>query len=56
MADIRVERTRKLGKWPWLVGLLVLALAIWGIAEMLGEDDGDDVVEQLEAGAATGPR
>ena len=56
MADIRVERTRKLGKWPWLVGLLVLALAIWGLAEILGEDDGDDVVEQLDAGAATGPR
>ncbi len=56
MADIRVERTRKLGKWPWLVGLLVLALAIWVIAEILGEDDGDEVVEQLDRGAATGPR
>ncbi|HEY0151277.1 MAG TPA: hypothetical protein VGB92_04725 [Longimicrobium sp.] len=56
MAEIRVERTRKLAKWPWFVGLLVLALAIWGLAEILGEDDGDDVVEQLDAGAATGPR
>jgi hypothetical protein len=56
MADIRVERTRKLGKWPWFVGLLVLALAIWGIAEILGEDDGDDLVEQLDRGPATGPR
>ncbi|HEX8210719.1 MAG TPA: hypothetical protein VF584_11125 [Longimicrobium sp.] len=56
MAEIRVERTRKLGKWPWFVGLLVLALAIWALAEILGEDDGGDVVEQLDTGAATGPR
>jgi type VI protein secretion system component VasF len=46
--DIRVERRRKLAAWPWIVGLLVLALAIWGLAELLGEDDGDEVVEQLE--------
>jgi hypothetical protein len=37
-----------MGAWPWVVGLLVLALAIWGLAELLGEDDGDDVVEQME--------
>lgn len=48
MAEIRVEPRRKIGAWPWVVGLLVLALAIWGLAELLGEDDGDDVVEQME--------
>jgi type VI protein secretion system component VasF len=48
MTEIRIERRRRLALWPWAVGLLVLALAIWGIAELLGEDDGDEVVEQLE--------
>ena len=48
VAEIRVEPRRKIGAWPWVVGLLVLALAIWGLAELLGEDDGDDVVEQME--------
>jgi len=48
MADIRVERRRKLGLWPWAVGLLVVALAIWGVATVLGADDGDEVVEQLQ--------
>lgn len=48
MAEIRVEPRRRMGAWPWVVGLLVLALAIWALAELLGEDDGDDIVEQLE--------
>ena len=56
MADIRVEKRRKMGRWPWVVGLLVLALAIWAVAELLGEDDGDEIVEQLDRGATTAPR
>jgi hypothetical protein len=56
VADIRVERRRKLGVWPWAVGLLVLALAIWALAEILGEDDGDEIVDQLDRGATTAPR
>ena len=56
MADIRVEKRRKMGRWPWVVGLLVLALAIWGLAEILGEDDGDEIVDQLDRGASTAPR
>ncbi len=56
VADIRVERRPKMGKWPWAVGLLVLALAIWALAEILGEDDGDEIVDELDRGAATAPR
>jgi len=45
MADINVERKGP-SIWPWIVGLLVLALLIWAIAEMV--DRGD---EQLETAA-----
>jgi hypothetical protein len=38
MADINVERKRP-SIWPWIVGLLVLALLIWAIAEMVDRDD-----------------
>lgn len=48
MAEIRVEPRRRMGAWPWVVGLLVLALAIWALASLLGADDGDEIVEQLE--------
>ena len=43
-----MERRPKTGVWPWVVGVLVLALAIWALAELLGEDDGDELVEELE--------
>lgn len=37
-ADINVERKRP-SIWPWIVGLLVLSLLIWAIAEMVDRDD-----------------
>lgn len=40
MADIDVTRKGP-SIWPWIIGLLVLALLIWGLAEMLGDDDDD---------------
>lgn len=42
MADINVERKGP-SIWPWIIGLLVLALLIWALAELLGDDD--DIVE-----------
>jgi hypothetical protein len=36
VADINVER-RGPSVWPWIIGLLVLALLIWGLVEMFGE-------------------
>jgi hypothetical protein len=56
VADIRVEKRRKMGMWPWLVGVLVLALAIWALTEILGQDDGDEIVDQLDRGESTAPR
>ncbi|MQA89058.1 MAG: hypothetical protein GEU90_02305 [Gemmatimonas sp.] len=35
MAEIDVERVRP-GVWPWVIGLLVLALLIWVVVEMFG--------------------
>lgn len=38
MADINVER-KSPGIWPWIIGLLVLALLIWALVAVLGGDD-----------------
>lgn len=37
MADINVER-RGPKVWPWIIGLVVLVLLIWAIAEMVDRD------------------
>lgn len=42
MADIDVERKGP-SIWPWIIGLIILALLIWLLAEWLGDDD--EVVE-----------
>jgi hypothetical protein len=38
VADINVERKGP-SIWPWIIGLIVLALLIWAIAEMVRTDD-----------------
>ncbi len=43
MAEIRVERKEKRSMLPWILGLLLLALVLWGISQMMGGDDGDTV-------------
>ena len=40
MAELNVER-RKRHAWPWILGLLALALIIWAIAQR--NDGGNDV-------------
>ncbi len=49
MAEIRVERKEKRSMLPWILGLLLLALVLWGISEMMGGDD--DTVEDSGASA-----
>lgn len=38
MADINVERKGP-SIWPWIIGLLVLALLIWALVEMFDSDE-----------------
>ena len=47
MAEIRVERERR-SILPWILGLLLLALVIWGVA---GMSNGDDATEDNGAAA-----
>lgn len=46
MADIDVERKGP-SIWPWIIGLIILALLIWLLAEWLGDDE--EVVEPIGA-------
>lgn len=46
MADINVERKGP-SIWPWVIGLVILALVIWAIAELMGDGE---VVETEPAG------
>ncbi len=53
MAEIRIERRRGPSLWPWLIGLVVLALLIWGIAELVNTDrDNQTMAAEDTAGAA----
>jgi len=50
MADIRVERKGP-NIWPWIIGLIVLALLVWGLMELFGRGD-PEVVGKDPAAAA----
>ena len=45
MADLRIEKKENKSILPWLLGLLVLGLAIWGIAELIEEDPIEGMAE-----------
>ncbi|HYO16027.1 MAG TPA: hypothetical protein VE685_22740 [Thermoanaerobaculia bacterium] len=53
MAEIRVERKRRSSVLPWILGLLVLALAIWAVSELMDNDRDDAVTEADEVSALT---
>ncbi|HEX6926847.1 MAG TPA: hypothetical protein VF167_15600 [Longimicrobiaceae bacterium] len=38
MADINVQRKGH-SVWPWILGLLVVALLIWALMRLVGGDD-----------------
>ena len=60
MAEIRIEEKKSSGSiWPWIIGLLLLGLIIWGVAEAFEESDetlteevmeDDEVVSPVAAG------
>jgi putative exporter of polyketide antibiotics len=49
MAEIRVERKRT-SLLPWILGILLLALIIWAVAESMDNDadDVDTTVSEIE--------
>ena len=47
MAEIRVERKRT-SLLPWILGILLLALIIWAVAESM-DNDADDVDTTVSA-------
>ena len=49
MAEIRVERKRT-SLLPWILGILLLALVIWAVAESMDNDvdDASDAVSAIE--------
>ena len=50
MAEIRVERKRT-SLLPWILGILLLALIIWAVAESMDNDidDADTAVSAIGA-------
>jgi hypothetical protein len=38
MADIDIQKKEGPGIWPWILGIAVLALVVWGVMEMTGSD------------------
>jgi hypothetical protein len=50
MADIKVERKGP-KIWPWIIGLIVLALLVWALMELFGRKDPGAVEGQPAAAA-----
>ena len=46
MARIRIEKKKSGSILPWILGLLVLALAVWGVAELFEETSDNELVEE----------
>jgi hypothetical protein len=57
MAQIRIEEKKSGGGsiWPWILGLLLLGLIIWGVAEAFEESDETYTEEILEDDAEVAP-
>jgi hypothetical protein len=52
VADINVERKGP-SIWPWIVGLIVLALIIWALTQMFRDDTRTTPVTPVDTPAAT---
>lgn len=49
MAEIRVERKRKASIWPWILGLVVAALLVWGLTQARDNDrDGQETQDTAQ--------
>jgi len=54
MADIDVQRKGP-SIWPWIAGLIVLALLVWAVAEMVDRDDQEVAVTETQAAEEVQP-
>jgi hypothetical protein len=54
MAEINVERKGP-SIWPWIIGLIVLALLIWALMELFGNRDSEVVEGEPVATAPATP-
>jgi hypothetical protein len=54
VADINIERKGP-KVWPWLIGLVVLALIIWVLAEMMGTDTASEPEPAVDSTVVESP-
>ena len=54
MADINVERKRGPGVWPWIIGVIILALILWWLFAR-GGATGSDAGNAVDTTVATTP-
>ena len=54
MADIDVQRKGP-SIWPWIAGLIVLALLVWAVAEMVDREDREVAVTETQAAEEVQP-
>jgi len=52
MAEIKVEKKRSNNILPWILGLVLLALVVWGLSRM-GDRDRDRTDTTTDQGALT---
>jgi len=52
MADINVERSSGPSIWPWIIGLIVLALIIWALTQIFSRREPTTNVEPVGYGVA----
>lgn len=48
MAEIRVEPKKKTSIWPWILGLIVAALLVWGLTQARDNDRDDQVQDTAQ--------
>lgn len=49
MADLNIVRKAGPTLWPWLIGLVVLGLLIWGISELVNTDRDNATMAEADA-------
>lgn len=56
MAEIRVERQERKSLLPWILGLALLALVLWGVMRMMDRNDAQPADGSAEVGVAIEPQ